>query len=184
MTWGHWDLLATRALVSERFGAHDTKGHISLREDVRRMPKNGTPNPYKTTMYVPKSGLFDVFSINIAGPLPVTAFGSHFLLVCVEHLNDWPIVAPTKRATAETVLQFRKDRILLPFGAPKVIVSDNGTCFTAKVLHDYMEKQGTTWKTVLAYAPLLSEKAERMVGTIERGVRQTPLDLTRAHKNT
>lgn len=76
----------------------------------------------------------------------------------------------TKRATAEIVLKFMCEKIIPVFGAPRTIISDNATCFTAKVLQDFMSKQGIRWHTVLAYAPMSNGKAERMVGTIKRSI--------------
>ena len=38
-----------------------------------------------------------------------------------------------------------------------------------------MSRQGIAWKPVLAYAPMSTGKAERMVGTIKRSIRKTLL---------
>lgn len=121
-------------------------------------------------MKIPRSSLFEVFSIDFAGPLPKSTSGNRFLLICVEHLTGWPIVKATATATAETVRGFIESLILIPFGAPGQIVSDNAACFRAKVLQDFMCEIGAKWHTVLAYAPMSNGKAERMVGTIKSGI--------------
>lgn len=125
---------------------------------------------YRTGLRAPITTLFDVFSIDFAGPFIVTKNDYKYLLICVEHLTGWPLVTPTRTATADEVIRFVQNEIILPFGHPRINVSGNATCFTAGVLQDYMLKMGITWKTVLAYAPMSNGRAERMVGTIKRAI--------------
>lgn len=91
-------------------------------------------------------------------------------MVYVEHLTGWPVVRATERATTIEVKLFMEEDIISPFGAPKIIISDNAMCFSFHELHDIMEKHGAEWRTVLAYAPMSNGRAERMVGTIKRGI--------------
>lgn len=49
-----------------------------------------------------------------------------------------------------------------------MIISDNATCFNARILEDFMEDHSTEWRTVLAYASMSNGKAEQMVGTMEK----------------
>lgn len=52
-----------------------------------------------------------------------------------------------------------------PFGAPTVVVSDSGSCFTSRSPVKFMESHGTEWCTALACTPMSNGRAERMVGT-------------------
>lgn len=52
--------------------------------------------------------------------------------------------------------------------APRTVVSDNATWFTSKTLKEFIKARGTSWMTVLAYAPMTYGRAERMVGTSKR----------------
>lgn len=168
---GHWDTRATQKLVTERFWwprVHaDIAHYVKTCDSCQRM---GAVGSYRTNLQVRQGGLFDVFSIDFAGPFPVTAEKNCYLLVCVEHLTGWPIVKPTKRATAAVVVQFINEEVIPPFGAPGMIISDNAKCFTAPMLSDFMKKHGVEWRTVLAYAPMSNGRAERMVGTIKRSI--------------
>ncbi len=80
-----------------------------------------------------------------------------------------------KDSTADTVIKVIEKHVILPFCAPKKIISDNATCFSAKSLLNFMNEHGTEWKTVMAYAPVSNGKAERMVGTIKRSITKTVL---------
>lgn len=113
-----------------------------------------------------------MFSIDFAGPLPENKAGCRSLLTCVEHLAEWPVVAATKRAIAETVIKVLEDKIVRRLGAPRVIVSNNRICFTAQSEQEYMKKYETARKTVGAYAPLSNGRAERMVGKMKRSVQK------------
>lgn len=126
---------------------------------------------YVSNLKRPVAGLFDVFSIDFAGPFPVPYVGGpKYLLVCVEHLTGWPVVRATKDATSKTVMDFVEKNIVHSFGPPKTVVIDNASCFTAVNLVDYMKASGIEWKTVAAYAPMSNGRAERMVGTIKKAV--------------
>lgn len=65
-----------------------------------------------------------------------------------------------------------KEEIVPAFGVPAVVLSDNATCFRADVLRKFMEEYGTKWLTTLSYAPMSNGKAEKMVGTMKRGIRR------------
>lgn len=80
----------------------------------------------------PQSSLFDMFSIDLADPFPKPDAGNRFFLVCVEHLSEWPVVSATKQTTAETVVSFMKEKVVLSFGAPRIAVSDNAAYFIAQ----------------------------------------------------
>lgn len=89
------------------------------------------PDPYEIATFVSQKWPLSRVHDRLAGVFPVTAVRCRFLLVSVEHFTSWPIVPPTKRATAETVLQSFKDEILFPVEGPKIIVRNNGICSTA-----------------------------------------------------
>lgn len=74
-------------------------------------------------------------------------------------------------STSDTVIYFMKTEVLYQFWPPRIIISDNATCFTTKKLQKFMKVNGTTWKTVLEYAPISNGRAERMVGTLKSAVK-------------
>ena len=129
---------------------------------------------YKTDLHLPITTLFDVFSIDFAGPFPRTSYGNRVALEAVEH-PGWLVARATKNATVSVVRRFIEMKVVNPFSLPRVVISDNAGCFTAEVLASYMREIGTKWKTVLAYAPMWNGRAERMVGTLKKAVLKTTL---------
>lgn len=135
-------------------------------DDCQRMK----PMPkFITALSRSLKGLFEVFSIPYRG-------GPRFLLVCVEHLTNWPIVRARKDATAQTVINFMEEEVFHTCGIPSVILSDNADCFTARSLVAFMKKMAVKWKPVAAYAPMSNGKPERMVGTIKKATGRLVLD--------
>ena len=116
---------------------------------------------------------FDTFSIDFAGPLPMSKEGNRYMLIAVGHLTKWPIAVATKTATTAEVIRFVNEEIIYSFGPPKTIISDNANAFTVTALVEFLAKSNIGWRTVLAYAPMSIGKAERMVGTIKRAIRKT-----------
>lgn len=177
----HWEAATTHTLVADRFCWPGVRGDVATyARTCDTCQRSRNPKPYKTVIRILQSSLFDVFSTYFAGPLPVTSQGSKYLLICVEHLTGWPIVKATSRATADVVRKFMETLIIPPFGPPGVVVGDSAACFTAGALREFMKYRVTTRKTVLAYAPMLNGRTERMVDTIKHGA--GPLILQSGHE--
>lgn len=123
-----------------------------------------TSRHFKTSMSKPQSDLFGIFLIDLADPFPPTSMdGNRFLLICVEPLTGWPIVDATKNATAEVVVRFLNEKIIPPFRSSGVFLSNTAACFRAQGVQNFSERMSTKWKIVIAYAPVLNEKLEKMV---------------------
>lgn len=125
---------------------------------------------YHITLHLPISTLFDVISIDLAGPCPCTPSGKKFFLVAIEHLTGWPIAISTDEAAALTVIAFMRKEIIYNIFSPRFVFSDNATCFLATTLQIVMKEYETKWKAVLAYTSMSNGKAKRMVGTLKRAV--------------
>ena len=171
---GHWDGQTSRQFITERFWWPRVVGDMHHHVKSCRGCQHVKPVPkYHKTLRTPLTGLFDTFSIDFAGPLVPGPDGERYLLVAVEHLTGWPMARATLSDTADVVETFVKEEILRPFGPPGTIVSDNAKAFTAPVMEDLMNAYGCRWRTVAEYAPMSNGRAERMVGTIKRGIAKT-----------
>jgi hypothetical protein len=77
---------------------------------------------------------FATVGIDLVGPLPVTPAGYGYLLVCVDYFSRWPVVIPLKDATAPSVAEALIQHVFLVYGAPEVLLSDQGPQFTSELL--------------------------------------------------
>lgn len=76
--------------------------------------------------------------MNFAVPFRKSATDNWLLLLCVEHLVWWPIVAVTMRSIDNTAVNVLKEKINSLFGTPWIVVNDYAACFTAKLVQDIM----------------------------------------------
>lgn len=137
---GHWDITTPQQFIGERFWwprmLQDVAAHVKSCKGCLL----SSPLPrYRTTLRIPLTGLFHMFSIDFAGPLPAGDAGEKYLLIAVEHLTSCPLAVATFSDTSEVVCDFLREEIIRPFGPPHLIISDNAKAFTAGDVTDLME---------------------------------------------
>lgn len=93
-----------------------------------------------------------------------------FILICTENLKILGITAVTKNETAEVVIRFFAEAIVVPLSPLKTFISENAACFNTKSTIAFMTARGITWKKVLAYDPMLNGRAKRKVGSLKKSV--------------
>ncbi len=62
--------------------------------------------------------------------------GSKYLLVCVDHLSRYVVLAPLKEKTAKSVAHALITHLFCPYSAPRVLLSDNGAEFRNTLLEE------------------------------------------------
>jgi len=92
----------------------------------------------------PPSHVFEVICVDFMGPFPTSGKGklNKYLLVVIDELSKWVELIPMRSARASKVVDFLEDQVFCRFGTPKIIVSDNGSQFTSKIL----QKMCKEWK--------------------------------------
>lgn len=123
------------------------------------LPKGKLLPHYLATLRMPRSALFETFSINFSGPFPVGLKWEKYLLITVEHLTWWPIARCTKHGTSNVLWEFVQEEIIFTVEPPKAIILDNARCFAPIALQEMMKRHGSLWKTVCGYVPLSNGRA-------------------------
>ncbi|XP_046968007.1 uncharacterized protein K02A2.6-like [Vanessa cardui] len=100
--------------------------------------------------------------IDFAGPI----YG-HYLFVIVDSYSKWVEIIPTKTITSSWCIQKLKD-LFSTFGAPNILVSDNGRQFTSNEFKNFLTEQRVLHRTSAPYHPATNGQAERFVQTIKR----------------
>ena len=123
---------------------------------------------------IPASGLFHIWSIDFARPLPKTQSENRYLLIAVEHLSGWQVARelPEYLFNSLAVMMFVEEKIVAPYGCPKFMVSDNDMKFNSGPVRGYARSLGVQWEFVSAHNPRGNAKAERMVGTLKQVVKK------------
>ena len=86
------------------------------------------------------------------GPF-LNSFGKLYILLAVDYVSKWVEAIACPRNDANIVVKFIQRNILSRFGAPRTIISDEGSHFANKVFAKLMSRYGIKHVMGLAYYP-------------------------------
>ncbi|KAG0781421.1 hypothetical protein G6F22_009577 [Rhizopus arrhizus] len=86
------------------------------------------------------SGQATVWHLDFIGELPTTKNNNRWILMAVDYTTNWPIARALNNATAEEIVKFIYEEIVMRFGCPQEILTDRGANFMAKVVKQYIKK--------------------------------------------
>ena len=93
------------------------------------------------------------------GPFP-SSFGNMYILLVVDYVSKWMEATVWPINDAIKIVRFIQRNILSRFGAPKTIISDDGSHFANKVFTKLMRRYGIKHLMGLAYHPQSNGQAE------------------------
>ena len=86
------------------------------------------------------------------GPFP-SSFGNLYIILAVDYVFKWVEAIAYPRNDANTIVGFIQRNILSKFGAPRTIISDEGSHFENKVFAKLMNRYGISHVMGLTYHP-------------------------------
>ena len=92
-------------------------------------------------------------------PFP-SSFRNLYILLAVDYVSKWVEAISCPRNYANTVVGFIQRNILSKFGAPKTIISDEGSHFANKIFAKLMSRYEIRHVMGLTYHPQSNEQAE------------------------
>lgn len=110
---------------------------------------------------------FARWHIDFIGELPTTSNGNRWILMAVDYATNWPIARALKSATADEIVKFIYEEIVMKFGCPVEVVSDRGANFLSKILKQYMHKIRSKHMFTSAFHPRTNSKCERLNQTFK-----------------
>ena len=84
--------------------------------------------------------IFYVLGIDFMGPFP-PSFGNLYLLLVVDYVSEWVEAIACSINDANTILEFIQN-ILSRYGAPRTIISDEGSHFANKLFVKLLSRYG------------------------------------------
>ena len=93
------------------------------------------------------------------GPFP-SSFGNLYIVLAVDYESKWVEAIACPRNDAITMVGFIQRNILIRFGAPRTIISDEGSHFSNKVFAKLLSRYGIRHVMGLAYHPQSNGQAE------------------------
>lgn len=104
--------------------------------------------------------------LDYAGPF----LGKMFLVVIDAH-SKWMEIEVVSSATTQTTVEHLRT-MFARFGLPKVIVTDNGTCFTSSEFAEFLRRNHIRHFKTAPYHPSSNGLAERAVQTFKTGMKK------------
>jgi len=165
---GHLGLKKTLARISKRFFWHYMQDEIFAY--VRtcgkcQSTKNPNTKPHGQMQPTKRRGPWDMIAMDLMGPLPTTKNRNTQLLVIVDHFSKWTELFALRNATAANIAKVVEREIFCRYGAPKYILTDNGTNFRSKMLRSVCAAWGIKQKFTSPYHPQanLTERINRTI---------------------
>jgi hypothetical protein len=107
----------------------------------------------------------------MVGKLHKSWTGGHvYMLVAVDKFTKWVEEAPVTTQDSTTVINFIKS-IILRFGVPHSIITDNGTNFTSKEFKNYCESMAIKLKFASVAHPKTNGQVKKANGLICNGIK-------------
>ena len=77
---------------------------------------------------------FEKVALDIVGPLPATKLGNEYILTMQDQLSKFCLAVPLSNALATTIADAFIKKLICIFGAPKVILTDQGRNFLSTLM--------------------------------------------------
>jgi transposase InsO family protein len=74
------------------------------------------------------------WAMDIVGPLDLSVEGYRYLLTCQDDLTRYLVAIPLKDQESDTIARAFTKHIVLRFGCPEAILTDNATNFTSNLM--------------------------------------------------
>ncbi|KAL6440856.1 hypothetical protein ACFW04_003346 [Cataglyphis niger] len=104
---------------------------------------------------------FDKVSMDIMGPLPTTRSGNSYILTIQDLLSKYSLAVPLKHAGAVDVADAFTNEFICTFGAPKAILTDQGSHFLNSLMRNVARKFKIRHFKTTAYRPQSNGSVER-----------------------
>jgi hypothetical protein len=105
---------------------------------------------------------FSRWHLDFIGELPLTKNGNKWILMAVDYNTNWIIARALPFATADEIVKFIYEEIVMRFSCPAEIVTDRGRNFLSKILKQYMRKVRSNHIFTSAFHPRTNSKCERV----------------------
>jgi len=166
-TAGHFGEEATYGRIKDRFYwknmKSDIKNYVKACDVCQRRGNTKIPGPLNP---IKVGQPFDRIGIDIVGPLPKTDNNKKYIVNAVDYLTKWTEARALEKATAEEVATFIYEDIICRHGCPKIILSDRGSHFVAKIINSLCDRFRIKHQLSAPYHPQTNGAVERFNKTL------------------
>jgi transposase InsO family protein len=126
--------------------------------------------PAQALQTIPITWSFDVWGLDLVGPLQKAPGGFSHLLVAIDKFSKWIEVRPLTSIRFEQAVAFFTN-IIHRFGVPNSIITNNGTQFTGKKFLDFCDDHHIRVDWAAVAHPMTNGQVERANGVILQGLK-------------
>ncbi|KAG1036901.1 hypothetical protein G6F43_012963 [Rhizopus delemar] len=167
---GHFGVLNTWRRIRVQYdapGLYDfVKNYVTTCGICQKRAKRQHKKTVKSNPIPTPSTPFFMIGCDAVGPVMESKKGNRNLLVAVDFLTRWPVVAAVPDITAETVTWFLFHCVVKDFGVPSYILTDRGSNFLSDHVAFFLKRMGCRHLTTTAYRPQTNGLCERMNQTV------------------
>jgi transposase InsO family protein len=109
---------------------------------------------------------FQITSMDITGPYPVTPRKNRFLLTFVDHFSKYAEIYPIPDQSAVTCANVHASQIITRYGSGSKLIIDQGTAFMSSFFNETCRIIGVHRPRTLRYHPMSNGRVERMHCTL------------------
>ena len=109
---------------------------------------------------------WEVLALDVTGPHPVSLGGHRFILTMQDAFSKWVEAFPIRRHTAQIVARLVFEQIVLRYGAPLRILTDQGTEFQSELFAELCRLMGINKVKSTPYRPQSNGGLERFHRTL------------------
>src|SRR5438132_8038293 len=131
--------------------------------------------PAQELQTIPITWPFAVWGLDMVDPLQRAPGGYTHLFVAIDKFTKWIEAKPVATITAAKAKEFFQD-IVVRFGVPNRIITNNGTQFTGFELKDWCEEMGIKICYASVAHPQSNGQVERANGMVLQGVKSRVFD--------
>jgi len=162
---GHKGITKTHNRIKQRYS------WPNMREDIRKYIQSCRPcqlkklvrNKTRQPMILTDTPdlAFDKIAMDVMGPLPTTSSGNTYILTIQDLLTKYSLAIPLERATAVDIADAFTNEFICTYGAPKALLTDQGTNFINSLMRGIARKFRITQMKTTAYHPQSNGSVER-----------------------
>ncbi len=124
--------------------------------------------PGKLKPIPPPEGIWKLLSMDFHGPIiPTSTRGNKYIISLTDVLSKFVITKAVRDCTAATAVNFLINDVILKYGTPTCILTDNGTHFTAQLMNNLFQRLGVTHLYSTVYHPQTNGQIERFNATMD-----------------
>ena len=166
---GHLGIAKTTARIKRQYVwpnmINDIKKHVtSCIQCAKRKAIGSSKAPLQPI--APAERVWERIAMDVVGPLPETIKNNKYILVLSDYATRFAITIAMEDQKARTVAKHLVEKIITKYGAPEIILTDQGTNFLSKLIKEICELFKIKQIRTTSYHPQTDGLVERLNRTI------------------